>query len=159
MRAVGTTQPDDTSIRSMPSAFSRLAELDRLLDVPSAIDPIGGRDAHEDGQAGRHAGPYGARDAQGQPHAVVEAAAIAVVAEIGERRQELVQQIAVCRMDLDHLEAGFEGARGCRLEGGDDPVDPRQIEGDGGRLALVEWHRARRQDVPAALVLAEPLAA
>ena len=62
-------------------------------------------------------------------------------------------------MDLDHLEAGFEGARGCRLEGGDDPVDPRLIEGDGGRLALVEWHRARRQDVPAAFVLAEPLAA
>ena len=51
-------------------------------------------------------------DSQDEAHAVLQAAAVLVMPPIGERREELVQQIPVRRVDLDHLEAGRQGPAG-----------------------------------------------
>jgi hypothetical protein len=81
-----------------------------LLNIPTALDPVGGGNAHENREPARDAGPDRFGDAQGQPHAVLQAAAIGIAAEIGERGEKLVQEIAMRRVNLDHLESRFERA-------------------------------------------------
>ena len=45
-----------------------------------------------------------------EAHAIELAAAVLVVAQVGERRQELVDQVAVRGMDIEHVEARLVGA-------------------------------------------------
>ena len=56
------------------------------------------------------------RPLQQQPRPVLERAAVLVRALVRERREELVQQVAVGGVDLHDLEAGLERAPGRRLE-------------------------------------------
>ena len=55
-------------------------------------------------------------------------------------------------MDLDHLEACFQGSPGAGLEGGDDLVDACLIQGHRQRIGLVERNGARGHHRPAALL-------
>ena len=52
-----------------------------------------------------------------QPGAVLEGAAVVVVAAVRQRREELVEQVAVRRVDLDGVEADVHGAPGGVGEG------------------------------------------
>jgi hypothetical protein len=54
------------------------------------------------------------------PEPVLEGAAVGVPPSVGMRRQELRQEIAVGRMDLDAVESGRLAAHGGRREGVDD---------------------------------------
>ena len=45
----------------------------------------------------------------GETHAVLQGAAVDVGPVVGERRQELAEQVAVPGMDLDSVEAGLPG--------------------------------------------------
>ena len=59
-------------------------------------------------------GPLGAdgvNDFERQPGAVFEAAAVVVGALVGERREKLVEQVAVGGVDLDEVEAGLRARR------------------------------------------------
>ena len=67
------------------------------------------------GHAVRDGGAHRVDDLEQQPDAVVEAAAVGVVAPVGQRREELVEQVAVGRVDLDCVEPG-----------GDAPGAPRR---------------------------------
>src|SRR5690606_40052850 len=80
-----------------------------------------------------------------QPDALVEATAVAVGAEVGQRRQELVQQVAVGGVDLEHLEAGVERAAGGGREVLDDLFDPGRIQRLGHRGAFIEGDRRDRK--------------
>ena len=93
-------------------------ELDRLVDVPSAFNPIGRRDSHEQRAAlGQHASYR--RDAFAKkPRPIVERAAVGVSAAIAQRRQKLVNQIAVGGVNFDHREAGGGRAFSRDREGG-----------------------------------------
>ena len=88
-------------------------------------------------------------DPEHQSHPVLQAAAVLVLAMIGERREKLVQQVAVGRVDLDHAEAGRQGAAARGLEGGDDAVDPGLVERHRDRVAFGERDRAGPDDRPA----------
>ena len=98
-------------MRSTPSAFSCTRQFDRLLDVPAAIRPVRGRDAHK--QAG--SGPASAlRTAS----AVSRKKRVRFSKEppysssalVAERRQEFVHQVAVRRVNLDDAEPGARSA-------------------------------------------------
>src|SRR5690606_31117506 len=54
--------------------------------------------------------PDRAGDLDRKPDTVLERAAPAVAAPVGQRRDELVQQIAMGRMQFDEVEAGALGA-------------------------------------------------
>ncbi len=56
------------------------------------------------------------QDVQKEAHAVVEAAAVHVLAVIGVGGQELLDEIAVGRVEFDAVAAGFLDAFGCRDE-------------------------------------------
>ena len=70
---------------------------------------------------------------------------------VGERREELVEEVPVRRVDLDEAETGAERADRGGLEGVNDAVDPGPVEGDGDGIALVERDRAGADDRPAPL--------
>src|SRR5436190_2078162 len=58
---------------------------------------------------------YGLDDLDAEAHAIEVGAAVLVVAAVGERGEELVHQVAVRAVDLEHVEAGLLGPpRGLR---------------------------------------------
>ena len=128
-----------------------------LVDVPSALGPVGCREPDEQRRVGRGI-PDRVDDAQQQSRAVLERAAVLVVAEVRQRREELVQQVAVRGVDLEQLEA----RRRARADGGGGEVlrrsrrsprasssigsaKPSKATADGATVcpaALVRRHRA-----------------
>ena len=78
---------------------------DAVCNRHAAFDPIGDGDAHESWLVLRPCGVHGTCYFEGEAHPVVEAAAILIAALVGNWRQELVQQIAVRRVNFDHVEA------------------------------------------------------
>ena len=72
----------------------------RVLERPAALDPVGSRDPHADGHTLRQGGADRFDDRQRKAHAVIEGAAELVFPSIADRRQTLVQQVAVCGVNL-----------------------------------------------------------
>ncbi len=94
----------------------------RLVDVPAAFRPVGGADAHAERLIGRPGGPHRADNLEREAHSVFERTAIFVGAMVRKWREELVQQIAMGRVDLDQIEAGAQRPPGRGDEGRDDAV-------------------------------------
>ena len=90
---------------------SRPASATRLVERPAALHPVGGRDARRAAAARPATRRARRRDLERQPHAALEVAAVGVVAAVGERREELVQQVAVRHVQLDDAEAGAAARR------------------------------------------------
>ena len=85
-------------------------KLNGFVEGPAAFGPIGGGDADEERQVLRPRGADGIDDLERKAGAIFEAAAVGVGALVGERRQELVKQVAVGGVNLDEVEPGSEGA-------------------------------------------------
>jgi len=67
---------------------------------PAALDPIGRGDAHEYRQLTRPHGANGGDGLEQKANSVFEASAILVFPIVTERREKLVDQIAVCGVEL-----------------------------------------------------------
>jgi hypothetical protein len=81
-------------------------ERDGLIEVPTAVGPLDGGDADEEGPV---LGPLSANGIDGfdeQADTVFEGATVAVCPLVGERRQEFVEQVAMGRVDFDDVESG-----------------------------------------------------
>ena len=124
-------------------------ELDGVFNRPAAFDPIGGGDAEEEGEVVRHFGADGLRDFAEETGAIVEAAAVFVLAEIGDGREEFVDEIAVGAVDFDDLETGGEGAAGGGGEGSYQGFDFGGGERVGDGVAVTERDGAGGDDLPA----------
>ena len=92
----------------------------------------------------------GADDLERETDAVFEAAAVLVGTVVGERGEELVEQIAVGGVDLDEVEAGGGGAMGGGDEVGDDLVEAGAVEGGGKAVGFVEGDGGGCEGLPAA---------
>ena len=124
---------------------------DGLFDIPSARPP-NRSPRHAQTTASAPATPVrtASHDLEAEPDAIVERPAIFVVPGVHERRQKLVDQIAVRGVNFDDVEARLERARRRDAKRVDDVADV-----DGGHLArhwiVVRERRRRRRDrLPAA---------
>ena len=134
--------------------LEEFGERDGLREIPAFAEglgsPVGGGDADEDGQMLWPRGADGFDHFEGESGAVFEAAAVLVGAVVGERREELVEEIAVGGVDLDEVEASGEGAMSCCDEVGDDFVHAGAVEGGGDGVGVVEADGGGGYGLPAA---------
>ena len=94
----------------------------------------------------RGAHRVGDREREAQPP--VERTAPTVVATVRDGRQELVDQVAVRRVDLEHVEPGTVGARGAGRPRRDVRRDAGLVERLGDGVARVQRQRARADHRP-----------
>ena len=119
-------------MRAASARLERLREGDGLLDGPAALGPVRARDAHRHGAVGWKGGADGIEHLERETHPVLEGTAIVVVTPVRQRREELVQQIAVSRMELNGVDAEPGGAPGRIGEGVPHPRQPVLIQCHGG---------------------------
>jgi hypothetical protein len=74
---------------------------------------------------------------------------------VAQGREELVEQVAVGRVDLDHPESRCQGAPGGGLEGADQSVEPGRVQGHRDRASFGEGERAGTLDGPASFLAGE----
>ena len=113
-------------------------------------DPVGRRDARPDRPLGGERGTHDVEDLERETHPVLEASAVGVGALVGDRREELVQQVAVRRMDLDAVDAEARGALRRGREVGADLLHAGGVERVRRLLAGRMRHGRRRDRGPAA---------
>src|SRR3954451_12099249 len=87
-------------------------------------------------------------DLKGKAHAVLKTAAVFVLPLVGEGRQELVQQVAVCAVDLDPIQAKAGGTPRRSDEVFPHPAEPGPIERMGNVLVLGMRHGGGRHCLP-----------
>ena len=117
-------------------------EGDGLGEIPAWTErlwgPVGRGDSDEERKVWGPCGADGANDLEGETYAIFEASPIFVSAMVGERGEELVQEVAVCGVDFDQVEACGKGTVGGCYEVGDDLVHASAVEGGGEGVGLVE---------------------
>ena len=91
--------------------------LSRLLRLEASRHPVVGRDAHVERLLARPDLAHGIEDLERVAHAVLERAAVVVLAPVGHRGDEARQQIPVRHVELEHVEAGLDGHPGRGHEG------------------------------------------
>jgi hypothetical protein len=89
-------------------------------------------------------------DLQREPDSLLEPATVSVVTLVGERGEELVHQVAVGEVELEHAEAREHGAAGGGGECTDDRGDVLLGHRPRGEGSLGEGDRARGDGLPAA---------
>ena len=134
-------------------------ERDGVVERPAALDPVAGRDAHRQRELGRPGRAHRLDDLEQEPRAPGEVAAVGVGAQVRERREEGVEEVAVRGVDLEQPEAGRVRAPRGRREGLDDVPDLARRELARHVPAVVEGHGARADRLPPALAGVEPPAA
>jgi hypothetical protein len=75
-----------------------------LLKIPTPLDPIGYRYPHQERQVARPHVPHCGNGIPEQPGTVLETAAIAIGSPVAERREKLVQEVAMGGMDFGNPE-------------------------------------------------------
>ncbi len=125
-------------------------QLQRLLKIPAAVNPVSHREPHHHRQVLGPGCADPAHHLERQAHAVFQAAAERIVAPVAQGREELVQQVAVRHVHLDHLEAGLQGTpcRSFELRGDLFQVDGTQLARL--RRTRAEGQSAGRDRLPAA---------
>ena len=106
---------------------------------PAAIHPIRMRNAHTQHGIGRHGSAHGGGDFKRQARAAFKIAAPTIIALIGQRAQELMQQVTMRGMQFDQPIAGLDGTPGGR------------DKGFNGRGNIGFRHGARRDEIAESL--------
>ena len=150
MRCAVVRPPLDASMAEQPRRSRAWANASRLLDVPAARRPVGRRYPDCHGPVARERRANRVEHFEREPHAVLEAAAVLVVAQIGQRRQKLVEEIAVRAVELHRVEAEAAGARSCRRERLADAPKAAAIERDRRMVGRTKRLWRRRDRLPAA---------
>src|SRR5579872_3842921 len=132
-----------------PAAWRPLRR--RSIAGGAGFNPIGSGDAHEERQMRRPRSANGIHNLKKEAGAVFEAATIVVGALIGERREELVKQVAMGAVNLNQVEACGEGALRGLGKSFDDRGDARFIERLREPVVWGERDGAGRNRLPAPL--------
>ena len=130
--------------------FEAQGEFSGLGQIPAAVYPVGGGDAHA--QRAVKGLAHGCKNFQRKTHAILRTAAVGVGALVGNGRQELVEQIAVSAVQLNRLDANAARAPG----GGYKRVAHLRhvVQAHGGRGCLRRQlgQGGRCQSLPATLI-------
>jgi len=86
---------------------------------------------------------------EGKAHALLQTATTLIVASVGERRKELVQQIAVRAVELDSVDSDPRGSLGRGHEGLPHAGEVISIERSRRLLSSLVWNRRWRNRLPA----------
>ncbi len=133
-----------------PARLQFQRERNRILERPAAVHPVGGGNARAERALARPRRAHRVEDFQRKAHATATVAAVRIIAPVRERREELVQQIAVREVQLERVDADrFRAPRGgdeCLLH----PHETRGIERGGRRFACGMRNRRRRDGRPSA---------
>ncbi len=100
-----------------PVLLQQYAETPALLDVPATVDPVRAGDAHQQRRGVRQCRAHRVDHLEDEAGAVLEGAAVAVLPTVRDRREELVEEVAVGGVDLDGVEARRDGTPGGVGEG------------------------------------------
>ena len=103
-------------------------DLDRVVAGDAALLPVGGGNAHRDRLLRRPHRAHGVEHLERKAETVLEPAAIVVGAPIGQGRDEAGEQVAVSRVQLEHVETGADGACSRSRIVADDRVHLRPVE-------------------------------
>ncbi len=98
--------------RSAAPRFQRLRYCNRLIDVPAAVHPVRTGDPHRNRPSGWKDGPYRLKDLERETHTLLQAPAILIVTTAGKGWEVLVQQIAVCGVELNGIDVKPSGRVG-----------------------------------------------
>src|SRR5262249_56154405 len=96
-----------------------------------------------EGALGGEDGGHRIEELERKAHAVLQAAAVRVVAPVRDRREELVQEVAMRAMELDGIDPEPRGALSRRCEGIADALQPVPVECGGQGRALPSRGRGR----------------
>ena len=138
---------------TLPDAGQPLGDLDALLARQALLAILVGDHADADDEVAADRRAHRIEHHAGEAQAVVERAAIVVVAMVGGRRPEAVHQMAV-GLELDAVEAGRLHALGGRGIVGDDALDVPVLDASLGkaRCAGSRTGEARQHRQPVGLV-------
>jgi hypothetical protein len=160
MRCNGDTPPLDTCIAAQPRAFSAWPKAMVLSrSQPPSTQSVADTRTHTGTWAGT-AAAHGFEDLEREAHPLVQAAAVGVAALVADRRQELMQQVAMRAVQLDAVEAGAHRTHRRVDEGTAHAHQAGVVQRQGSHFARRVRQRRRRHGQPAAgLVRAHLLAA
>ena len=137
---------------SAAARFQGLAQHHGLGAVPAAFNPVGGRNAHAHGDGRGQGGAHGVKHLQHKAHAVFQRAAIRIGALVGQGRQKLVHQIAVCGVQLNHFKPQALRALGAGHKRGGDALDGGGVQGLRRLVVRVERQGRGGHHRPAAVL-------
>ena len=116
-------------------------------------------DAHRHRPVGREGRAHRVEHFEREAHPVLEAAAIFVGAAVRERRQELVQQVAVRAVQLDRGEIEPGGAPAASAKASRMRSSPARSSSSGGFSSVSERERRGRDGLPAVRLVGRNLLA
>jgi hypothetical protein len=128
-----------------------LGELNGFINGPAAGSPVSSGDADKERQVVWPLGADGVNNFKKQADSILKTASVVIRALVGERREELVEQITVGGMNLDHIKASLEGAARSQDKGVDDGRDAGLVESLGWSVVGREGQCAGRNSLPTAL--------
>jgi hypothetical protein len=102
------------------------------------------RQANPNREPEAHFAAHCPQDLEGHPESVLDRAAVVVGSLVGQRGQELGDEIAVGGVYLHAIQAGSLGSPGCRGEGPDDMLDHSGSHGSCGDAQRRTRNRRRR---------------
>ncbi len=117
MRA--SCQPMPVLMIVVAGGFDGLRELDDLLPGAAALDEVQHRQSIDDDEVGPDRRTRSRHDLERQPHAVPPAAAPAIAAPVGSRREKLVDEVTLAAHDFDAVVASLAREHGGAHEGRD----------------------------------------
>ena len=123
--------PDEQSTRSTPSSASRRASAtDCSTSQPPSAQSVAEIRTNSGSSPGHARAPRSATSSSSRMRLSNEPP-YSSVAAVGERREELVQQVAVRRVDLDHLEAGGQRRRAAAAKAATTPAISAAVQRSG----------------------------
>jgi hypothetical protein len=113
-----------------------LRKRDRFLNIPATFHPVRARYPYRDGPFRGEDVAHDVKDFEREAHAVFERTAVFIGSLVGERRKELMDEIALSSMNLDQVDTKRAGPAGGCCEGITDLLQPLPIECRGGNRVL-----------------------